>query len=86
VNGSGGRTSSSVTLPVTWQLKWQWLCNGHKETFAVTAVGGDAGSGKALFEQTGVGGGGQKVYPVSGRVHFTVATDPICTWKLSVIG
>ncbi|HZQ82237.1 MAG TPA: hypothetical protein VFB25_09720 [Gaiellaceae bacterium] len=83
--GIGAKTTKAIAAPPKWQLQWGWTCHGKKGSFAVTAKGGSAGAGKRLLSQVGIGGGGQRAFPVSGTFSLTVQAKAGCPWTLKIV-
>jgi hypothetical protein len=83
--GKGPQTTKLVAAPKGWQLQWGWTCHGKRGSFTVTAHGGSAGAGKKLFTQAGIGGGGQRAFPVSGTFSLTVQAKAACPWSLKIV-
>jgi hypothetical protein len=84
-SGKGPGVTKAISAPTNWQLAWGWTCHGSKGSFAVTAHGGSAGAAKKLLSQTGIGGGGQRAFPVSGTFSLAVQAKAACPWTLKIV-
>ena len=82
-SGTGSKTISSVDLPKKWSVTWKFNCTNpiSARRFVLSASNG-GGSPIGITDQTGLGGGGTKVYSRTGTFDFTITTS--CTWNLSV--
>jgi len=82
-SGTSNKTIASVDLPKKWTVTWRFNCTnpGTARPFALTAT--KVGSPPiGIAGQTGLGGGGTKVYSETGTFDFAITTT--CSWTLSV--
>jgi hypothetical protein len=82
-SGTSNKTIASVDLPKKWTVTWRFNCTNPvtARPFALTAT--KAGSSPiGIAGQTGLGGGGTKVYSQTGTFDFAITTT--CSWTLSV--
>jgi hypothetical protein len=82
-SGTGSKTVASVVLPKKWAVTWRFNCTNPvtARPFALTAK--EAGNSPIrVAGQTGLGGGGTKIYSQTGTFDFAITTT--CSWSLSV--
>jgi hypothetical protein len=82
-SGTASKTLASVDLPNKWKVTWRFNCTNPvtARPFALTAT--KAGSPPiSIAGQTGLGGGGTKVYSETGTFDFSITTT--CSWTLSI--
>ena len=82
-SGTGNKTISSVQLPKKWTVTWRFNCTNpvSARRFVLTATKAGA-TPIGITDQTGLGGGGTKVYTETGTFDFAITTT--CTWTLSI--
>ncbi len=79
--GTGNRVLSSVALPSKWYLLWTFDCGSKRGTFKLTSTRKGQPS-LVVYDQMGLGGGGQRPFTRSGTYRFAMKTT--CSWKVSV--
>ena len=82
-SGTGNRLLPSVTLPSKWTVTWKFDCQNLSKkvgTFILSSTEQGRSSAR-LTDQTGLGGGGQRPFTVSGKYSFAITTT--CGWKLT---
>jgi hypothetical protein len=82
-SGKGSKTLRSVVLPSKWYLIWKFDCGVKKATFTLSSTrkGDKPEYVNGAKGQTGLGGGGQLPFKMSGTYRF--ATKTTCSWTVS---
>jgi hypothetical protein len=87
VEGSGSKSTQSVTVPRQWELVWKYDCSnfGQQGNFMVFIYNSNGTIAEPNgVNQLGIRGSDTEYYHQGGTFYFVVNSE--CSWNINVIG